>query len=234
MSDLQHVLIIPDGNRRWAKQKGLAAFLGHETGAENLEEILGAALDLKIPCLTFWGSSLDNVTKRPKEEVDFLFGVFEKYFTKLLADEKINKEGVRVSVLGRWQEFFPKKLEGLINEVVAKTKNNNRHNLTFLMAYSGKDEITNAIQEIAQLITKNSKLKVDEELIKENLWTKELPAVDLVIRTGGEPHWSAGVMMWDVADAQLYFTKTLWPDFSKEEFERAVGDYSGTERRFGR
>ena len=101
------------------------------------------------------------------------------------------------------------------------------------MAYSGVDEMTAAIQKIAQLKIKDSKFEIDEKTVKENLWTKDLPPVDLVIRTGGEPHWSAGLMMWDVAEAQLYFTKTLWPDFSENEFKKTIEKYSEIERRMG-
>jgi len=101
------------------------------------------------------------------------------------------------------------------------------------MAYSGIDEMTSAVKQIANRKAQGKNLKIDEKLIKENLWTKDLPPVDLVIRTGGEPHWSMGMMMWDVANAQLYFTETLLPDFSVEEFKKAIEQYSKTERRMG-
>ena len=104
----KHIVIIPDGNRRWARAKGLAAFLGHEKGAETTENIMEVALELKIPYFTFWGSSLDNIEKRPKAEVEFLFKIFEKEFKKLLTSDKVSENGVRVNVLGRWQELFPK------------------------------------------------------------------------------------------------------------------------------
>ena len=94
--------------------------------------------------------------------------------------------------------------------------------------------MTAAIQKITELRIKNRELRINKELIKNNLWTKDLPAVDLVIRTGGEPHWSAGMMMWDVADSQLYFTETLYPDFSVEEFKKAINKYGQTERRMGK
>src|SRR3989344_8339937 len=219
----KHIVVIPDGNRRWARSRGLMAFLGHEEGAKRLEEILEAALDLKIPYFTFWGTSLDNVTKRSKEEVVFLFKLFERYFNKLLSNKKIEENKIKVSVLGRWREHFPEKLKDIIGRILEKTGDYDGYHLTFLMAYSGKDEMAEAINRITDSRFKNKDLRVDEKTIKENLWTRELPPVDLVIRTGGEPHWSAGLMMWDVSDAQLYFTETLWPDFSSGEFRGALG-----------
>jgi undecaprenyl diphosphate synthase len=232
----EHIVLIPDGNRRWAKKKGLAAFLGHKQGAEIMGDIIKAARELKISCLTFWGSSLDNIAKRPAEEVDFLFEVFREYFEKLVKSEEIYEDSVRVEILGRWEELFPEKAKKPMREIIEKTKNHKNHRLTFLMAYSGVDEMAEAIKKIAELKFKNPDLKIDEKLIKDSLWTKDLPPVDLVIRTGsaGDPHWSSGLMMWDTADAQLYFTDTLFPDFSPAEFKKAVEQYSGKERRFGK
>jgi len=229
----QHIVLIPDGNRRWAKKKRLASFMGHREGAKVLERVLSTSLGLGIPCLTFWGTSLDNVIKRNAKEVNFLFDIFESYFKKLAKSKEIHKNHVRVDVLGQRNKLFPDRVKKPIREDIEKTKIYNKHQLTLLMAYSGIDEMTNAIQKIAKIKNKKPEIKIDKNLIKKNLWTKDLPVVDLVIRTGGEPHWSSGMMMWDVADAQLYFTKTLLPDFSVEEFKKAVNQYSMTERRKG-
>jgi len=231
----QHIVIIPDGNRRWAKNKGLPAFFGHRQGAKTLEKILKAVLELKIPCFTFWGASIDNITKRPKKEVDFLFKIFEQYFKKLAKSKEIHKNQVKVNALGRWEKLFPEKVKKSIKQAIEKTKNYKNYQLTVLLAYSGIDEMTTAIKKIAELRIKNLELRIDEELVKNNLWTKDLPAVDLVIRTGSasEPHLSNGMMMWDIADAQFYFTDTLFPDFSVAEFKKAVEKYGATERRLG-
>lgn len=230
----QHIVLIPDGNRRWARKKGLPPFFGHRQGAKTTKKILKAALELKIPCFTFWGTSLDNVTKRSPEEIKFLFNIFEQYFKKLINSKEIHQNSVKINVLGRWDKLFPERLKQLIKKLINKTKNYKNHQLTFLMAYSGIEEMTSAIQRIAKFKIQNLKFKINEESIKANLWTKDLPPVDLVIRTGGEPHWSSGLMMWDVADAQLYFTETLFPDFSAEEFKKAVERYTETERRLGK
>lgn len=233
----QHIAIIPDGNRRWAKKRGLLSFFGHRKGVETTEEIFKIAIDLGIPYLTFWGCSIANIEKRSKKEVLVLFDIFQKQFKKLADSEDIHKNQVKINILGRWQEMFPKNAKIAMQKAIDNTKNYNNHQLTFLMAYSGTDEMTNAIQEIAKIKNKNEKIKIDEKIIKQNLWTKDLPPIDLVIRTGGEPnwsHWSSGFMMWDSANAQFYFSQSLYPDFSAEEFKRAISKYNQAERKLGK
>ena len=230
----KHVVIIPDGNRRWAKKRGLPSFIGHREGAKTTEKLLLASFDLGIENLTFWGCSVDNVTKRSRVEVKFLMKIFEIYFRKLAKREELHKDEIKVDILGRWREFFPEAAKKAMQSAIDETKKYKKRRLTFLMAYSGLDEMTAAIKKIAELKVKSLKLKVDGNLIKNNLWTKNLPPVDLVIRTGGEPHWSSGLMMWDVANSQLYFTETLYPDFSVAEFKKALENYGGTERRMGK
>lgn len=229
-----HIAIIPDGNRRWAKRKGLAVFLGHKKGADAAEKILETSLDLKIPCLTMWGCSMDNVAKRPKREVNFLMKIFERQFEKLAKSEKVHKNKIKINALGLWEKYFPPKTKEAVKKALTATKDYNKYKVNFLLAYSGMDEMTTAIKKIAELRIKNSELRINEKLIKNNLWTRDLPPVDLVIRAGGEPHNSNGFMMWDAADSQFYFTETLWPDFSPEEFKKAVATYQKTERRLGK
>lgn len=230
----EHVVIIPDGNRRWAKEKSRPFYFGHREGAKRVEEVIKSAFDLKIHCLTVWGCSVNNLKDRGEIEVSFLFRLFEKMFSKLIHSKTVFREKVKVDVLGKWREVFPRNLKKITEKVVEKTKNHDGSHLTFLMAYSGTDEMMKTVESISNLKAENPKLAVNEKLIKENLWTRELPPVDLVIRTGGEPHWSAGLMMWDIAEAQFYFTRVLWPDFSAEEFKKALNYYSKTERRFGK
>jgi undecaprenyl diphosphate synthase len=239
-----HVVLIPDGNRRWAKQKGLASFLGHRKGARAAEKILETALDLKIPCLTIWGCSVDNVVKRPKREVDFLMKIFAKQFKKLAKNERVHKNKIKINAFGLWEKYFPKRTKEAVGKALAVTKNYGGYKMNFMLAYSGVEEMTTAINRIAELKVKSSlptgdlpkgeKFKIDGDAIKSNLWTKDLPPVDLAIRTGGEPHWSDGFMMWDIANAQFYFTETLWPDFSPQEFKKAISTFQNTERRLGK
>jgi len=229
-----HVAVIPDGNRRWARKRGFQPWIGHQRGAKSFEKILKKALELKIPYLTFWGGSWDNLTKRPKIETKFLFKVYEEQFKRVAGDKKVHKNKVKINVLGRWREILPEGTKKAIERAMGITKNYNKHFLTFLIAYNGTDEMIACIQKIANLAKKKT-IKVNEKLIKENLWTKDLPPVNLIIRTGcgKDPHLSAGFMMWDAAYSQLYFTSTLLPDFAPKEFEKIIKDYSKRERRMG-
>ena len=229
-----HVVIIPDGNRRWAKSKGQPAFFGHLAGVKSAEKIIRTAFDLEIPCLTMWGASVANVTERSKLEIKFLLQIFKRNIKRLLKTPEIEKNKVRVKILGEWEKIFPADVKKPMYEVMEKTKNYKNRTLNFLLAYDGREEMLSAVKKIAELKEKNPALEVTRELMKNSLYTKDLPPVDLVIRTGGEPPWSAGLMMWDVAEARLYFTPTLWPAFDPEEFKQIVASYSRTERRFGK
>jgi len=230
-----HIALVPDGNRRWARKKGFYPWLGHRAGVKTLEKILEKTRELKVPYLTFWGSSWDNLTKRPKTEVNFLFKLYTNYFKKAAQDKRIHQNRVRINVFGPWQKILPEETQEAIKKVQELTKNYNKYILTFLLAYNGTEEMRDCIQRIVNF-SKRKSTKFIEKLIKENLWTKDLPPVDLVIRTGceGDPHNSAGFMMWHTAYSQYYFTKTLFPDFSPREFEKAINNYLKRGRRFGR
>lgn len=228
MNVLTHLAIIPDGNRRWAKQRKMPEFFGHREGAKTGEKILNAALDEGIAHLTFWGLSLDNIQKRSLAESKILFAIFEEQFEKLLTDKVVFEKEIRVNFIGRWRETFPDSLRAVMERAIEKTKRHAKHNLTFLMAYNGFDEMLEAIHHLKTVAV------VDREAVKRHLWTKGLPPIDLVVRTGGEPHWSNGFMMWDTGDAHLYFTETLWPDFSAEELKKALNQFSKSDRRFGK
>lgn len=232
---LKHIAIIPDGNRRWAKRKGISVERGHKIGVETTQKIFDKAVELKIPYITFWAASYDNLLKRSKEEVSFLVGLINEEFQKLLTDAKIQENKIKIRILGRFKEMLPVKTIKIIEKLMAKTERHNLLSLTFLLAYNGTDEMVEAIKRITKA-AKESAIKITSEAIRSFLWTKDLPPVDLVIRTGCEddPHNSAGFMMWHTAHSQYYFTKTLYPDFSPEEFEMAIQDFLKRERRFGK
>jgi len=229
-----HVAIIPDGNRRWARKRGIKAWLGHREGVKAFEKILDKSRELKIPYFTFWGGSWDNLTKRSKIEINFLFKVYTEQFKRVADDKRIHQNKVKINVLGRWKEILPKETQEAIERAMEVTKSYNNFFLTFLLAYDGTDEMLDCVQKIAK-ISQDKKIKISKNLIKENLWTKDLPPVDLIIRTGCEsdPHNSAGFMMWDTIYSQLYFTQTLFPEFGPKEFEQIIEDYSKRERRLG-
>jgi len=229
-----HVALIPDGNRRWAKKKGLSPWVGHLWGARALQKILTEALSMKIYCVSFWGGSYDNLIKRPSKEIDYLFKIYSSWLTKLLIRKELVKHKIRVKVIGRFKELLPKETIKIINEIEKATEKNSGMFLNILIGYNGTDEMLDAVRSIA---AKNLKPEeITEETIKQNLWTRNTPPVDLIIRTGeeGDPHNSTGFMMFDTAYSQYYFTKTMWPDFKPEEFKKAVEKFLKTERRGGR
>ncbi len=227
----QHVAIIPDGNRRWARERGLDPWEGHEVGAQMIEKIVRKARDCGIKHLSFWGSSLENVTKRPPRELRALLAVYEKYFTKILQSAEIMEERVRINVIGRWQEQLPKNLVRILQDGIEKTREHENYTLNFFLAYSGDDEMVSAVQKVVDTCEKG--VHVTKDVIKSHLMTKNLPPVDYLIRTGGEPHLSAGFMMWDIANAQLYFDEKMFPDFDDAAFSDAISEYVRRSRRLG-
>lgn len=228
----KHIVIIPDGNRRWAKRKNMEAWDGHEAGALNTEKLIRRAFETGVKCLSFWGSSIDNLKKRPLRETRALLKIYERYFSKLLQSEDIHKNQARINVIGKWREQFPAKLKTILEKAIADTKNYKNCALNFFLAYNGDDEMIEAVRKISQKA--GGKKKITAETIKENLMTRDLPAVDFLIRTGGEPHLSAGFMMWDIANAQLYFSEKNFPDFDAKELGLAIEDYQGRCRRLGK
>ena len=231
----KHVAVIPDGNRRWAKKRGLLPWIGHQQGAQNTNKLLEKALEMDIYAFSFWCASWDNLTKRSEQEVSFLFKIFDEFFRKALDSKQIHDNKVRVNFLGRWREIFPKSTQEAMEKIMEKTKGYDQHFLTMMVAYNGTDEMEDCIRKIAEQFKEGKISKIDREVIKQNLWSKYLPPVDLVIRTGSEsdPHNSAGFMMWETAYSQLYFTETTFPDFSPEQFEKAINDFNERERRKG-
>ncbi len=227
----QHVAIIPDANRRWARERGLPPWKGHEAGAENFEKIISYSLKKGIRCLSIWGSSIDNLTKRPIEEKRALLNIYKRYFTKMLEGREIVENEVHVNFIGRWEEQFPDSLKQIIYAVMEKTRHYQKRILNFMLAYGGTDDMLYAIEKINAKYGK--RVKITAEILKENLMTANVPAVDYMIRTGGEPHNSAGFMMWDVADAQLYFSQDKFPDFDEKKYEEALEEYARRQRRFG-
>lgn len=232
---LKHVAIIPDGNRRWAKKKNFPVFRGHLGGAENFHRILDTARNLGIRYITIWGGSFDNLTKRRKLEIKGLLKVYDNYFKKLLDEDKIFKDKIRIRVLGLFEKILPKSTLAFIKKLEDLTKQYNNYNLTLLIGYNGTDEMIEAVKKAASGLNKKF-TKITPRILRENLWSRELPDVDLIIRTGVEddPHNSAGFMMWHTAYSRYYFTKTLWPDFSPPEFRKAVFSFLKTQRRLGK
>lgn len=222
-----HVAIIMDGNRRWAKQKGLPAVEGHDYAAMHaIEPIIDRCAALKIPYVTFWAFSTEN-WKRDQQEISALFSVFRKGL-RVLATRFI-KKGARFRILGEINRF-PKDIAQKSLELMTQSQKNKVVTVSFALNYGGRDEILRAVKKI---IDKGIKAKdVTEELFSSMLDTAGIPDPDLIIRTGGEKRLS-GYLPWQSVYAELYFTPTLFPDFNAQEFDKALEDYQGRDRRFG-
>ncbi len=232
----KHVAIVPDGNRRWAKKRGLPALQGHWKGAEKTKEQVQVAFDAGLECLTLWGGSYGNLTKRAKTEINNLFKIYEKYFKELLNNKEIYKHQIKVSVLGCWKELLSKSGIKAAQDLIQATQNHQERWLNFMIGYDGQDEMLEAIKRIAKQAKGKKIIKVTEDLLRKHLWSGFLPPVDLLIRTGSQndPHNSAGFMMWNCSNSQLYFPKGYYPDFGKKEFIQAIQEYQRRERRLGK
>ncbi|MBI4283723.1 MAG: di-trans,poly-cis-decaprenylcistransferase [Chloroflexi bacterium] len=234
MDTLQHIAIIPDGNRRWAKEHNLPISMGHKKGADALRDVLKAFYELEISNLSFWGASLANLTKRSRREVYSLETLYEDNFWRLVEDPTIHEHQVRVRVLGEWETVLGAGAKQAIKSAIQATEKYHRFSLNILIAYDGTLEMIAAIEKIIQKASGNKKIKVTPEIIKENLYTHDIPPVDLLIRTGGEPHLSAGFMMWEIAEAQFYFSDKYWPEFTGDDLRKAIMEFNERKRRFGK
>ena len=226
-----HVAIIPDGNRRWAKQRDLQPWDGHEEGARRIEDIVRKARDMEIKHISFWGSSEENMTKRPLRERQALVRVYERYFTKLINSAEVKDDRVRINIIGKWREGLPLNLVNILERGIEQTKEHDQYYINFFLSYSGDEEMLGAIRDMVDVY--DSGKKITKNVIKEHLMTHDLPPVDYLIRTGGEPHLSAGFLMWDIANAQLFFSEKNFPDFDARSFEDAIMEYARRARRLG-
>ena len=228
-----HLGIIIDGNRRWAQARGLPPWKGHRAGAEKLNEFLNWCLEVGIPQVSIYTLSTENLN-RPKEELEHLFKLLEEYVDGLLNDKKkfalLEKYEVRVRFVGELNRL-PKKLIRLMGKLMEKTAKYQKRVLNFLVAYGGKSEIVNAVKKLAEEVIKHGKIEITEKDIEKHLYVPQ--PLDLVIRTGGYQRLS-NFLLWQASYAEIYVTKTLWPDFSKKEFMKALRWYSQQKRNFGR
>ena len=228
--NLQHIAIIMDGNGRWAKQHNLPTALGHKQGAEAAKKILIGCLKLKIPYLTLYTFSSENWHRNPQEISD-LIALLKFYLTNEL--NSLIEQKIRVKILGDITRF-PQDVIELINHCEEQTKHNTRLFLQIALSYGGRAEIVQAQKKLLSDII-SAKLKVDEldeEVFKSYLYTNSIPDPDLLIRTSGEYRIS-NFLLWQLAYSELYFTKTLWPDFNMTNLRRAINNYYKRERRYG-
>ncbi len=226
-----HVAIIMDGNGRWAKKQGKARVFGHQAGAETVRRILEVSGEIGIKYLTLYAFSTEN-WNRPKEEVDALMSLLVKAIHGEL--ENLIKNQVRLMAIGNLKSL-PEECQKELLNAIDKTASNKGITLILALSYSGRWEITNAIQQIAEII-QNGKLnakEISEETICTFLNTKNIPDPDIVIRTGGEQRIS-NFLLWQIAYAEFFFPQKFWPEFQKEDFLQIITDYQSRERRFGK
>ena len=226
-----HIAIIMDGNGRWAKERGKLRVFGHENGAKAVKQVVEGCAELGVNNLTLYAFSTEN-WKRPKFEVQTLMKLLISSLRKEI--KTLQENDIKLNAIGNL-ESLPSQVYRELIDVIELTKNNKRLTLTLALSYGSRDELINTVKQISVKVKNNiiSPDKIDESVINEHLYTQNLPDVDLLIRTSGEQRIS-NFLLWQIAYAELYFTKIFWPDFTKEYLYEAIVNYQKRERRFGK
>ncbi len=222
----QHIALIPDGNRRWAREKDVAPVKGHRNGLENFKEFSRWCRDAGVQCLTAFGFSSEN-WHRSEKEVRYLCDLFEQHLRRNI--DEFQKNGVFVNVVGDISAF-PQSLQDIIITVRNETRDDAAYTLNLALGYGGRWDITQAARTVAREVDRGE--EITEEMMAQHLVSAEVPPIDLLIRTGGERRIS-NFFLWQLAYAELYFSDVLWPDFSHDDFSDALREYSRRQRRFG-
>lgn len=226
-TNLRHIAIIMDGNRRWAKEKLLPSAVGHQKGVETLKATMRRFDDYGIKYMTVYAFSTEN-WNRKAEEVEFLMGLLAKTLSGEL--DEMHNENVKIKFLGNLSELNENIIK-IVNNAEEKTKDNTGVNLNIAFNYGSRDEIVNAVKNIAK--TGIDPDEITEELISKNLYTKDIPDPDLLIRTGGEKRIS-NYLLWQLAYSEIYVTNAYWPDFNDDELVKAILEFQHRNRRFGK
>ena len=219
-----HIAIIMDGNGRWGLKKYNDRNKGHFYGLQNINKVIKNCIKLHIKYLTLYTFSTEN-WNRPKKEIEYLFFLFKFFYQKNF--NKINKNNIRIKFIGDLKNI-PADLKLIIKKIQEKTKKNNRITVVFAFNYGAKSELINAFKKIHQ----NKKNRISVELISNNLYTKNIPDPDILIRTGGEKRLS-NFLLWQLSYAELFFIEKSWPDFNFLDLKKIVNKFSGIKRRFG-
>jgi len=227
----KHISIIMDGNGRWAKQRGFMRAFGHEEGTKSVRDVVEACAELGIENLTLYAFSTEN-WNRPKREVDTLMRLLVNSLKKEI--KTLTENDIRLQAIGNL-DSLPKKAQRELGEVMSKTNDNKRMTLTLALSYGSREELMHMVKDISVKVKNNeiSPDAIDESIINQHLYTRNLPDVDLLIRTSGEQRIS-NFLLWQIAYAELYFTPILWPDFRRENLYEAIFNYQTRERRFGK
>ena len=223
MNPIKHVAIIMDGNGRWGVIKKKSRNFGHKEGLKTVEKIIKETLKQKIRYLTLYAFSTEN-WKRPKHEIDYLFSLLDNFLSNKI--KELNKENIRFFVIGK--KKFNKKLNNLLNYSEKLTSKNKRLQINLALNYGSKSEIINAITNI-----KRKRLKINEVNISKNLYTKNIPDPDILIRTGDRKRLS-NFLLWQLAYSEIFFESKLWPDFNEKDYNKILNIFKKTKRNFGR
>ena len=219
MNKLNHIAFIMDGNGRWGKRKKRSRNFGHLKGVETVKKVVKNSLKLKIPILTFYVFSSEN-WKRPKKEISFLFRLIQNYFLKEI--KSIERQGIKINILGELSKI-PFNIKSTLKSTILRTKKNKRIIVNLAINYGSKNEILNAVRKTKKISIKN---------FEKNLYTKDLPDPDILIRTGGHQRLS-NFMLWQLAYAELFFLKKLWPDFNYYDLKLIIEKFKKSKRNFG-
>ena len=220
MNNLNHVAFIMDGNGRWGIKKGKGRNFGHLQGIETVKKIVKSSIKLQIPIITFFVFSSEN-WRRPKKEINFLFKLIKNYFSKEI--KNILKQDLRINIFGNIQKL-PSEIKNTLNQTINLTKKNKRILINLAINYGSKDEILNAAGKIGKKPTIKN--------FERNLYTKNIPDPDILVRTGGHKRLS-NFMLWQLAYAELFFIKKMWPEFKGSDLLRIINKFKKIKRNFG-
>jgi undecaprenyl diphosphate synthase len=221
-----HIAIIMDGNGRWGLKKYKDRNKGHYFGLQNINKIIKDCIKINIKYLTLYTFSTEN-WNRPKKEIDYLFFLFKYFYKKNF--NKLNKNNIKIKFIGNLKNI-PKDLKVIIKKIQDKTKNNDTITVIFAFNYGAKSELVNAFKNIIK--NKNKVNKINEDLINNNLYTKNIPDPDILIRTGGEKRLS-NFLLWQLSYAELFFINKNWPDFNFLDLKKIINTFRVTKRKFG-
>ena len=219
MNKLNHIAFIMDGNGRWGKNKNKGRNYGHLKGVETVKKIVGGSIKLKIPFITFFVFSSEN-WKRPKTEIKFLFKLIKNYFHKEI--DNVTKQGIKINILGEMKEL-PSDLKKTLIKCENLTKKNKNINVNLAINYGAKNEILMAVKKSKKISLKN---------LEKNLYTKNMPDPEILIRTGGNQRLS-NFMLWQLAYTELFFLKKLWPDLKSIDLKNIIKKFKKIKRNYG-
>ena len=219
----KHVAIIMDGNGRWGIKKAKSRNYGHSKGIEVVENIIEEAVSKKIKYLTLFTFSTEN-WKRPKSEIKFLISILKKYIQKEL--NNLIKKKIKLKIIGNLEKF-PKSLKLKLRNAEKLTRLNNKIQIIIALNYGSKEEIINTVKKL-----NNSSIRINEKNISENLYTKNIPDPEILIRTGNRNRLS-NFLLWQLSYTEIYFVSKLWPDFTRKDFSKIINNFSKVKRNFG-